>query len=77
MIPLHRSATFALELARQPDGYLTACGDVVDELRDAGLITAKPAGDGFVIIKAALEPRIDLRRNANGRWVRRSLECRA
>jgi class 3 adenylate cyclase len=53
---LSRSATFAYDLAKQPDGYLVFYDEVIETLRDHGLVTTKEVGDGFVIAKAVPEP---------------------
>lgn len=66
-LPPCRSATFALDLAKQPDGYLAPSSDVIDELRNAGLVTTQNVGDGFMIVRAIVKPA--LRRAGNWRWV--------
>lgn len=77
MIPLDRSATFALDLARQPDGFLAPYSEVIDELRYAGLVTTKDVGNGFAIVKAVAQPTPGLARRANnGRWYRPVAEAR-
>lgn len=52
LTPTESRAAFALDLARQPDGYLCPDSEIVKELAFAGLVTIKPVCDGFVIIKA-------------------------
>jgi hypothetical protein len=67
-VPLSRSATFALDLAKQRDGYLAPSSDVIDELRNAGLVMTQDIGDGFMIVKAI--PRPSKRRCAHGKqWI--------
>ena len=65
--PLSHSAAFALDLAKQPDGYLVHGSDVIDELRNAGLVRTQNVGDGFMIVKASHKPT--KRRAGNGRWI--------
>ena len=65
--PLSQSADFVLDLARQPDGYLAPSSELIDELRNQGLVTTHNIGDGFMIVKAIQKPA--KRRCANGQWV--------
>lgn len=70
LTPSERRAAFALDLARQPDGYLCPECEVVKELAFAGLVTMTAIGDGFVIIKAI---RVALPRSRgwyHSRWSR-------
>jgi hypothetical protein len=67
-VPLSHSTSFVLDLARQPDGYLAPSSDVIDELRNAGLVMTQNVGDGFVIVKAIRKP--SKRRCAHGKqWI--------
>lgn len=72
MTDLCRSTAFALDLAKQPDGYLAPSSEVIDQLRNAGLVMTQNVGDGFMIVKAIVKPT--LRRAGNGRWVLRPEE---
>lgn len=67
-------ATFALELSKRNDGFLAVARDwpAIDELRDAGLVTIKYAGDGVVIVRAVHNPSTlqPLRRDTAERWAR-------
>lgn len=65
--PLSQPAIVALDLARRPDGYLAPSSDVINELRNAGLVTTQNVGDGFMIVKAIM--RAGKQRRAKGRWV--------
>jgi hypothetical protein len=67
---IHQSATFALDLARQPEGYLCAWSEVIEELRDQGLVTVHEVGDGFVIIRTVPPPKPP-ESDRVGRWFRR------
>lgn len=51
---LSQSAAFALDLAKQRDGYLAPSSDVIDELRREGLVTTQNIGDGFMIVRAIM-----------------------
>lgn len=64
---LSRSATFVLDLAKKPDGYLAPGSEVIDELRNAGLVMTQNIGDGFMLVKAIQKPA--KRRCANGQWI--------
>jgi hypothetical protein len=67
-VPLSRSAAFALDLAKQPDGYLAPSSDAIDELRNAGLVMTQDVGDGFMIVRAVRKP--NKRRCAHGKqWI--------
>jgi hypothetical protein len=65
---LFRSATFALDLSRQADGYLAPSSEVIDELRNAGLVTTQNVGDGFMIVRAVVK-RAPRNRTVNGRFM--------
>jgi hypothetical protein len=54
-VPVCRSTTFALDLPKQRHGYLAPSSDVIDELRNAGLVMTQNIGDGS--FEAALRPR--------------------
>lgn len=68
-VPLSRCAAYALDLARARDGYLVLDSEMIDELRDAGLVRVKHVGGGFVIVKAMPAPAPS-RRAPDGRWAR-------
>jgi hypothetical protein len=69
MIRLSRDTTHALDLARQPEGYLCPDDDLVEHLIEADLVTAKSIGGGFVIIRAVHIPKKH-DRALNWRWYR-------
>lgn len=63
---LSKDAAFALDLAKERDGYLAPASDVIDELRRQGLVTTQNIGDGFMIVRAIVRPR--KRRTGRGQW---------
>lgn len=60
-----------LELSRRFDGYMVQLDEVIVRLRDAGLITTKYVGDGYVIARAVPAPLARPVRMINGKWARR------
>jgi hypothetical protein len=67
---MNDAAAFTLELAQRFDGYLVPLDAEIVALRDAGRITTKYAGEGFVIARAVPAPP-PLFRARNGKWIRR------
>lgn len=70
MIPLSQRITFALDLARQPEGYLSPWNDIAFDLEALGLVTVRKLGDGFVILHAVKDAPPTHRVHANGRRYR-------